>query len=42
MTLSAPVFIRRFQITESDVEDANDSHQTIDNDGVSDKDIDTE
>ena len=36
------VFIRRLKITESDVEDVNESHQTIDNDGVYDEDIDTE
>ena len=39
--VSATVFIRRFEITESDVEDANESHQTIDTDGVYDEDIDT-
>ena len=36
------VFIRRFEITESDVEDANESHKTINTDGVNDEDIDTE
>ena len=40
--LSTTVFIWRFEITESDVERANESHQTIDTDGVYDEDIDTE
>ena len=35
------VFIRRFEITESDVEDANESHKTINIDGVYHEDIDT-
>ena len=36
------VFIRRHKITESDVEDANESHQAIASDGVYDEDIDIE
>ena len=39
--VSATVFIRRFEITESDVEDANESHKTINIDGVYHEDIDT-
>ena len=35
------MFIWRFEITESDVEDANESQKTIDTDGVYDEDIDT-
>ena len=35
-------FIRRLKIKESDVEDANESHQTIGTDGVYNEDIDTE
>ena len=31
-----------FEITESDVEDANDPHQVIDTDGEQDDDIDIE
>ena len=42
MKLNAMVFIRRFEITEFDVEDANESHQTIDTDRVDDEDICTE
>ena len=40
--ISAMVFIGRFKIPESDGEDANESYQTIDTDGVYDEDIDTE
>ena len=40
--LTTTVFIRKFEITESDVEDANESHQTIDTDGVYNEDIKTE
>ena len=40
--LSATVFIQRYEITESDVEDANESHQTIDTHGVYDEEIDTD
>ena len=40
--VSATVFIRSFEITESDVEDANESEKTIDTDGVNDEAIDTD
>ena len=40
--LRATVFIRRSEITESDVEDAYESYQTIDTDGAYDEDIDSE
>ena len=42
MKLNAMVFLQRLKITESDVEDPNESHQTINTDGVYDEDIDTE
>ena len=35
------VYIGRFKIRESDLEDANELHQTIDTDGLYHEDVDT-